>query len=78
MFTAFMIIFLEMGTLKSFGVLFNPMQESLQCTAAQLGAVIGMANSIGYIIGMYRSPVTQPRVSRVRVAGYRLLVVYYV
>ena len=46
-----MIIFLEMGSLKSFGVLFIPMMDSLECSAAELGTVIGMSNSIGVIIG---------------------------
>ena len=56
-FTSFMIIFLEMGSLKSFGVLFNPMMDSLECSAAELGTVIGMSNSIGYIIGKSLIPI---------------------
>ena len=55
--TSFMIIFLEMGSLKSFGVLFNPMMDSLECSAAELGTVIGMSNSIGYIIGKSLIPI---------------------
>ncbi|XP_071799592.1 monocarboxylate transporter 13-like [Asterias amurensis] len=53
-FTSFMVMFLELGVMKSLGVLFNPMLESLECTAGQLGVVIGLGNSIGYII----SPIT--------------------
>ena len=52
-----MIIFLEMGSLKSFGVLFNPMMDSLECSAAELGTVIGMSNSIGFIIGKSLIPI---------------------
>ncbi len=50
-FTSFMIVFLEMGSLKSFGVLFNPIMDSLQCSAAELGTAIGLSNSIGFIVG---------------------------
>ncbi|XP_038071642.1 monocarboxylate transporter 12-like [Patiria miniata] len=48
--TAFAIFFVEFGTLKSFGVLFNPMQDSLQCSTAQLGTVVGMTHSLGLIL----------------------------
>ena len=51
---AFLVSFLEMGTLKSFGVLFNPMLESMQCSTAELGAVLGMPHSLALIIGEYQ------------------------
>ena len=51
---AFLVSFLEMGTLKSFGVLFNPMLESMQCSTAKLGAVLGMSHSLAFIIGEYQ------------------------
>ncbi|XP_033644637.1 monocarboxylate transporter 7-like [Asterias rubens] len=77
-FTSFMIIFLEMGSLKSFGVLFNPMMDSLECSAAEVGTVIGMSNSIGYIIAPITGNLARRYGSRVCVTtGGCLLFVGY-
>ncbi|XP_033645185.1 monocarboxylate transporter 7-like [Asterias rubens] len=77
-FTSFMIIFLEMGSLKSFGVLFNPMMDSLECSAAELGTVIGMSNSIGFIIAPITGNLARRYGSRVCVTtgGFLLFVGY--
>ncbi|XP_022096938.1 monocarboxylate transporter 13-like [Acanthaster planci] len=48
--TVFATFFIEMGTVKSFGVLFNPMQESLLSSTAQLGTVLGMTHSLGLLL----------------------------
>ncbi|XP_033637029.1 tetracycline resistance protein, class H-like isoform X1 [Asterias rubens] len=73
-----MIIFLEMGSLKSFGVLFIPMMDSLECSAAELGTVIGMSNSIGVIIAPITGNLAKRYGSRVCVmTGGTLLFVGY-
>ncbi|XP_033644582.1 monocarboxylate transporter 7-like isoform X1 [Asterias rubens] len=67
-----------MGSLKSFGVLFNPMMDSLECSAAELGTVIGMSNSIGFIIAPITGNLAKRYGSRVCVTtgGFLLFVGY--